>query len=74
MRIRNGFKETFFVALSNDDIIIGMDFRGQVLKWMLKIEFFWSEKKKNRAPHPHKRIAKSTSVSELKNVVFAILL
>lgn len=34
MRIRNGFKETFFVALSNDDIIIGMDFRGQVLKWM----------------------------------------
>lgn len=34
MRIRNGFKETFFVALSSDDIIIGMDFRGQVLKWM----------------------------------------
>ena len=40
MRIRNGFKETFFVALSNDDIIIGMDFRGQVLKWMRKNEFF----------------------------------
>ena len=34
IRIRNGFEETFFVALSNDDIIIGMDFRGQVLKWM----------------------------------------
>ena len=34
MRIRYGFKETFFVALSNDDLIIGMDCRGQVLKWM----------------------------------------
>ena len=42
----------------------------------VKNEFFWSEKKKPGAtpPHPHKRIAKSTSVSELKNVVFAILL
>ena len=55
MRIRNGFKETFFVALSNDDIIIGMDFRGQVLKWMWKMNFF-GLKKKNRAPHPHQEL------------------
>ena len=73
MRIRNGFKETFFVALSNDDIIIGMDFRGQVLKWMWKMNFFGLKKKKPGATPPP-RIAKSTSVSELKNVVFAILL
>lgn len=73
MRIRNGFKETFFVALSNDDKIIGMDFRGQVLKWMWKMIFFGLKKKKKLGTPPP-RIAKSTSVSELKNVVFAILL
>ena len=39
----------------------------------VKNEFFWSEKKKPGATPPP-RIAKSTSVSELKNVVFAILL
>ena len=70
MRIRNGFKETFFVALSYDDIIIGMEFRGQVLKWMCFL--VWKKKKTGATPPP--RIAKSTSVSELKNVVFAILL
>ena len=74
MRIRNGFKETFFVALINDDIIIGMDFRGQVLKWMWKMIFFGLKKKKKKPGTPPPRIAKSTSVSELKNVVFAILL
>ena len=52
IRIRNGFEETFFVALSNDDIIIGMDFRGQVLKWMWKMNFFGLKEKKNRAAHP----------------------
>ena len=39
----------------------------------VKNEFFRSEKKKPGATPPP-RIAKSTSVSELKNVVFAILL
>ena len=34
MRIRNGFKETFFATLSNDGIVMVMDFRVQVLKWM----------------------------------------
>ena len=41
----------------------------------VKNEFFWSEKKKKKpGGTPPSRIAKSTSVSELKNVVFAILL
>ena len=43
----------------------------------VKNEFFWSEKKKKRKKPvgtPPPRIAKITSVSELKNVVFAILL
>ena len=40
----------------------------------VKNEFFWSEKKKKLGATPPPRIAKSTSVSELKNVVFAILL
>ena len=48
MRIRYGFKETFFVALSNDDLIIGMDCRGQVLKWMWKMNFFGLKKKEKR--------------------------
>lgn len=56
MRIRNGFKETFFVALSNDDIIIGMDFRGQVLKWMWKMIFFGLKKKKKNRAHPHQEL------------------
>lgn len=38
----------------------------------VKNEFFWSEKK-NQGATPPPRIAKNTSVSELKNVVFAIL-
>ena len=45
----------------------------------VKNEFFWSEKKKKKERKkpvgtPPPRIAKITSVSELKNVVFAILL
>ena len=40
----------------------------------VKNEFFWSEKKKKKPGGTPPPSAKSTSVSELKNVVFAILL
>ena len=59
MRIRNGFKETFFATLSNDGIVMVMDLRVQVLKWMSKMKFFGLKKKKPGGTPPT-RIAKTT--------------